>query len=249
MTGRRATDNISDNPVSGVRALCFDVFGTVVDWRGSIVRECRALGVAKKIDADWEAFADAWRAGYQPAMTPVREGRRDYVRLDVLHREILDRLAPRFGLEGLSETEKDRLNRVWHRLEGWIDTQDGMARLRRRYLLAALSNGHVALIVNMARRAKVVWDAPLGAEMARQYKPRPEVYDISIAMLGLKPEQTMMVAAHNGDLHAARARGMRTAFVARPTEYGPDQTEDLAPDSDWDIVAVDFHELAARLGC
>ena len=241
-------DRISDNPVSRVEALCFDVFGTVVDWRGSIVRECRALGATKKIDADWAAFADAWRAGYQPAMGPVREGRRDYVRLDALHREILDRLLPRFGLEGLSETEKDRLNRVWHRLEGWPDTQDGMARLRSRYLLAALSNGHVALIVNMARRAKIVWDAPLGAEMARQYKPRPEVYDTTVAMLGLEPGQTMMVAAHNGDLHAARARGMRTAFVARPTEYGPDQTEDLEPDSDWDVVAGDFHELAAKLG-
>ena len=241
-------DRISDNPVSRVEALCFDVFGTVVDWRGSIVRECRALGAAKKIDADWAAFADAWRAGYQPAMAPVREGRRDYVRLDALHREILDRLLPRFGLEGLSETEKDRLNRVWHRLEGWPDTQDGMARLRSRYLLAALSNGHVALIVNMARCAKIVWDAPLGAEMARQYKPRPEVYDTTVAMLGLEPGQTMMVAAHNGDLHAARARGMRTAFVARPTEYGPDQTEDLEPDSDWDVVAGDFHELAAKLG-
>ena len=241
-------DRISDNPVSRVEALCFDVFGTVVDWRGSIVRECRALGAAKKIDADWAAFADAWRAGYQPAMGPVREGRRDYVRLDALHREILDRLLPRFGLEGLSETEKDRLNRVWHRLEGWPDTQDGMARLRSRYLLAALSNGHVALIVNMARCAKIVWDAPLGAEMARQYKPRPEVYDTTVAMLGLEPGQTMMVAAHNGDLHAARARGMRTAFVARPTEYGPDQTEDLEPDSDWDVVAGDFHELAAKLG-
>ena len=241
-------DRISDNPVSRVEALCFDVFGTVVDWRGSIVRECRALGAAKKIDADWAAFADAWRAGYQPAMAPVRESRRDYVRLDALHREILDRLLPRFGLEGLSETEKDRLNRVWHRLEGWPDTQDGMARLRSRYLLAALSNGHVALIVNMARCAKIVWDAPLGAEMARQYKPRPEVYDTTVAMLGLEPGQTMMVAAHNGDLHAARARGMRTAFVARPTEYGPDQTEDLEPDSDWDVVAGDFHELAAKLG-
>ena len=241
-------DRISDNPVSRVKALCFDVFGTVVDWRGSIVRECRALGAAKKIDADWAAFADAWRAGYQPAMGPVREGRRDYVRLDALHREILDRLLPRFGLEGLSETEKDRLNRVWHRLEGWPDTQDGMARLRSRYLLAALSNGHVALIVNMARCAKIVWDAPLGAEMARQYKPRPEVYDTTVAMLGLEPGQTMMVAAHNGDLHAARARGMRTAFVARPAEYGPDQTEDLEPDSDWDVVAGDFHELAAKLG-
>ena len=238
-----------DRPDPRIRALCFDVFGTVVDWRGSIIRECERLGAARRIDADWAAFADAWRAGYQPAMEPVRRGERDYVRLDALHREILDALLPRFGLQGLREAEIDRLNRVWHRLEGWTDTQDGMARLRRRYLLAALSNGHVALIVNMARRARIVWDAPLGAEMARQYKPRPEVYDTTIAMLGLEPDETMMVAAHNDDLRAARDRGMRTAFVARPTEYGPGQTTDLAPDSDWDLVADDFHELAAKLGC
>ena len=235
--------------IDRVKALCFDVFGTVVDWRGSVIREAGALGAAKGIDADWSAFADAWRAGYQPAMAPVREDRRGYVRLDVLHREILDGLRPRFGLDGLDEDEVVSLNRVWHRLDGWPDSAPGMARLRRRFILAALSNGHVALVVNMARHAGLVWDAPLGAEPARQYKPRPEVYDTAIDMLGLEAPQTMMVAAHNDDLHAARERGMQTAFVLRPTEYGPDQTGDLAPDGDWDVVARDFLDLADKLGC
>lgn len=235
--------------IDRVKALCFDVFGTVVDWRGSVIREAAALGAEKGIEADWAAFADAWRAGYQPAMAPVREGAREYVRLDTLHREILDGLRPRFGLDALGEAETDRLNRVWHRLDGWPDSAAGMARLRERFVLAALSNGHVALIVNMARHAGLVWDAPLGAEMARQYKPRPEVYDTTVAMLGLEPGEAMMVAAHNDDLRAARARGMATAFVARPTEHGPGQTVDLAPGDDWDVAAQDFHGLADKLGC
>lgn len=235
--------------IDRVRALCFDIFGTVVDWRGSVRREAAALGAEKGIDADWDAFADAWRAGYQPAMAPVRDGTRGYVRLDALHREILDRLLPRFGLDALAEDEIDRLNRVWHRLDGWPDAAGGLARLRRRYILAALSNGHVALVVNMAKHADLPWDAVLGAEPARQYKPRPEVYDTAIDMLDCAPAETMMVAAHNDDLRAARGRGMRTAFVTRPTEYGPAQTADLAPDDDWDVVAADLGDLAGKLGC
>ncbi|MCY3855684.1 MAG: haloacid dehalogenase type II [Rhodospirillales bacterium] len=238
----------NDSPAA-VKALCFDVFGTVVDWRGSVIRECQALSATKGLQVDCEGFADAWRAGYQPAMLPVRENVREYVHLDVLHREILDGLLPRFGLSGLNEEERRHLNRVWHRLDGWPDAAEGMRRLRERFLLAALSNGHVALIVNMARHAGLPWDAPLGAEMARQYKPRAEVYDNTIRMLGLLPQETMMVAAHNDDLRAARGRGMRTAFVARPTEYGPRQTADLEPDEAWDVAASDFFDLAAQLGC
>ena len=238
----------NDSPAA-VKALCFDVFGTVVDWRGSVIRECEALSATKGLQADCEGFADAWRAGYQPAMAPVRENVREYVHLDVLHREILDGLLPRFGLSGLNEEERRHLNRVWHRLDGWPDAAEGMRRLRKRFLLAALSNGHVALIVNMARHAGLPWDAPLGAEMARQYKPCAEVYDTTIRMLGLLPQETMMVAAHNDDLRAARGRGMRTAFVARPTEYGPRQTVDLEPDEAWDVAASDFLDLAAQLGC
>lgn len=240
---------MNGNAINAVKALCFDVFGTVVDWRGSIIRECEALGVSKGLNANWAEFADAWRAGYQPAMEHVRKGSRGYVQLDALHREILDGLLPRFGISGLDEAELSHLNKVWHRLAGWPDAREGMARLRKRFILAALSNGHVALIVNMARHAGLVWDAPLGAEMARQYKPCAVVYDTTIAMLGLKPEETMMVAAHNDDLRAARARGMRSAFVVRPTEYGSGQTSDLGPDDDWDVVAGDFNELATRLGC
>ena len=242
---------MGDSPEStgAVRALCFDVFGTVVDWRGSVIRECEALGADRGLEIDGAGLADAWRAGYQPAMTPVRDGARAYVHLDILHREILDALLPRFGLAGLDEAERAHLNRVWHRLDGWPDAPEGMRRLRRRFLLAALSNGHVALIVNMARHAGLPWDAPLGAEVARQYKPRAEVYDTTVRMLGLAPRETMMVAAHNDDLRAARARGMRTAFVSRPTEYGPGQASDLGPDDDWDVVAGDFLDLAARLGC
>ena len=242
---------MGDSPEStgAVRALCFDVFGTVVDWRGSVIRECEALGADKGLEIDGAGLADAWRAGYQPAMTPVRDGARAYVPLDILHREILDALLPRFGLAGLDEAERAHLNRVWHRLDGWPDAPEGMRRLRRRFLLAALSNGHVALIVNMARHAGLPWDAPLGAEVARQYKPRAEVYDTTVRMLGLAPREAMMVAAHNDDLRAARARGMRTAFVSRPTEYGPGQASDLGPDDDWDVVAGDFLDLAARLGC
>ena len=239
----------SPESVAAVKALCFDVFGTVVDWRGSVIRECERLCTTKGLEIDCAGFADAWRAGYQPAMTPVREGGRAYVHLDILHREILDELLRRFGLSSLDEDERDHLNRVWHRLDGWPDAREGMHRLRQRFLLAALSNGHVALIVNMARHAGLPWDAPLGAEMARQYKPRAEVYDTTIRMLGLVPRETMMVAAHNDDLRAARARGMRTAFVSRPTEYGPEQVSDLGPDGDWDIVAGDFLDLAAQLGC
>ena len=242
---------MGDSPEStgAVRALCFDVFGTVVDWRGSVIRECEALGADRGLEIDGAGLADAWRAGYQPAMTPVRDGARAYVPLDILHREILDALLPRFGLAGLDEAERAHLNRVWHRLDGWPDAPEGMRRLRRRFLLAALSNGHVALIVNMARHAGLPWDAPLGAEVARQYKPRAEVYDTTVRMLGLAPREAMMVAAHNDDLRAARARGMRTAFVSRPTEYGPGQASDLGPDGDWDVVASDFLDLAARLGC
>ncbi len=238
-----------NEPLPAVRALCFDVFGTVVDWRGSVVRECERLCAAKGVQADCAGFADAWRAGYQPAMTPVREDARSYVHLDILHREILDRLLPCFGLSILDEDERRHLNRAWHRLDGWPDAGAGLRRLRRRFVLATLSNGHVALIVNLSRHAELAWDAPLGAEMARQYKPRPEVYDTTIAMLGLKPHETMMIAAHNDDLCAARARGMRTGFVSRPTEHGPGQTSDLEPDDTWDLVAGDFLELADRLGC
>lgn len=235
--------------VSTVKALTFDVFGTVVDWRSGIAREGEALGRARGLSVDWLRFADAWRALYQPAMERVRRGDQPWTRLDDLHRTSLDRLLAEFEIRGLSEADVDHMNRAWHRLDPWPDAIPGLTRLRHRYILATLSNGNVALLVNMARRAGLPWDAVLGAEVARHYKPQPEAYLVTADLLGLRPEQCMMVAAHNGDLAAASALGFRTAFVPRPHEYGPGQTTDLHAERSWDIVAADFGELAAKLGC
>lgn len=235
--------------ISGVGALTFDVFGTVVDWRTSIARECAVLGRAKGIDLDWSTFADDWRALYQPAMERVRSGEIAWCKLDDLHRMNLDELLARHGVDGLSEEEIDHLNRAWHRLDPWPDALAGLIRLKRKFVLATLSNGNVSLLVNMAKRAGLPWDAVLGAETAGAYKPQPEAYLSTAELLGCLPGQCMMVAAHNGDLVAASALGMKTAFILRPTEYGPDQNTDLAPEGNWDIVAGDFIELAKRLGC
>ena len=235
--------------MTSVQALTFDVFGTVVDWRRSIIREGEALGRAKGLTIDWARFADAWRGLYQPMLSRVRNGELQWTRLDDLHRMSLDRLLVEFGIAGLSEDEIDHLNRAWHRLEPWPDAVEGLTRLRRRFILATCSNGNVALIVNMAKRAGLPWDAVLGAEVARHYKPQPEAYRVTAELLGLRPEQCMMVAAHNGDLAAAAGCGFRTAFVPRPSEHGPGQSTDLAPTRDWDVVAEDFVDLAAKLGC
>jgi 2-haloacid dehalogenase len=232
-----------------IQALTFDVFGTVVDWRSSLVREGEALGRAHGLRVDWARFADAWRGLYQPQLERVRSGQVPWTPLDALHREALDRLLVEFGITGLGEAEIEHLNRAWHRLDPWPDTVAGLTRLRRRFILATLSNGNVALIVNMARRAGLPWDAVLGAEVARHYKPQPEAYLTTVRLLGLRPEQCLMVAAHNGDLAAASAVGLRTAFVLRPTEHGPGQTRDLKPTRDWDVVAASFLDLADRLGC
>lgn len=232
-----------------VRALTFDVFGTVVDWRTSIIREIRKLGERKGIDVDWENFVDAWRGLYQPAMSKVREGGRPWAKLDDLHRESLEQLLAEYRIEGLSEAEVDDLNRAWHRLDPWPDAVEGLTRLRRKYVLATLSNGNVALLVNMAKRAGLPWDAVLGAELARHYKPQPESYLMTADFLGRAPQQCMLVAAHNHDLVAASQCGYRAAFVARPTEYGPNQSNDLKAEHDFDVVASDFIDLADKLGC
>jgi 2-haloacid dehalogenase len=234
--------------VSNVKALTFDVFGTVVDWRSSIIREGEALGRRKDIKVDWAKFADAWRAGYEPAMARVRDGELPWTKLDDLHRANLDQLLDECGIGGLSEDEIDHLNRGWHRLDPWPDTVEGLNRLRRKYILATLSNGNVALLVNMAKRAGLPWDAILGPEVARHYKPQPEAYLSTADYLGLQPGQCMMVAAHNYDLVAASRLGFRTAFVARPTEYGPNQTKDLKAEYEFDIVAESFVDLADKLG-
>ena len=242
------------------RALTFDVFGTVVDWRTSIAREGRAFGERHGIETDWFRFADDWRGLYQPSMSRVRDGERPWTRLDDLHRESLRELLGRLGVTvgdgGVSDADVDEFNRAWHRLDPWPDVVEGLTRLKKRYILATLSNGNVALLVNMAKRAGLAWDAVLGAEVARRYKPQPEAYLATAELLGLAPGECMMVAAHNDDLRAARSLGFRTAFVRRPREHGPGQTSDrrgdkrrdLRAEENFDIVAESFIDLADALG-
>ena len=233
----------------GIRACLFDVFGTVVDWRTSASRDLAAFAAAKGIDGiDWLEFAVEWRKLYQPSMEEVRSGRRPFTILDVLHRESLDKLIARYGIKGLSPADIDHVNRVWHRLDPWPDVVQGLTRLKAAHVIAPCSNGNIALMVNLAKRAGLPWDCILGAETARAYKPMPEAYLVSCRQLGLAPAQVLMVAAHNNDLRAAKAQGLATAFVARPQEHGPGQSTDLAPDASCvDVAARDFIELAAKL--
>jgi 2-haloacid dehalogenase len=232
-----------------VKALTFDTFGTVVDWRGSLIAEGRKLGRRKKIAADWEAFADAWRGGYRPAMDRVRKGELPWTNIDGLHRQILDDLIEKFSLGGLSEAEKDMLNRAWHRLTPWKDSVAGLKRLKKKYIITTLSNGNVALLTNMAKNAGLPWDCILSAELFGHYKPDPETYQGAARLLGLPPDEVMMVAAHKDDLdHAARC-GLRTAFIQRPLEFGKGRNHDLAPEARFDINAKDFVDLARQMGC
>ena len=233
--------------VSDVVALTFDVFGTVVDWRTSIIREGRLLSQAKGLDVDWERFADRWRAGYGPAMNQVRTGELPWMKIDQLHRRILDDLVIEFKLSDLSEGEIDDLNRVWHRLIPWPDTVLGLGRLKSKFVLATLSNGNVSLLTNMAKNAGLPWDCVLSAELSGHYKPDAEVYEKAADLLDLPPHRIMMVAAHKGDLRAAQAVGFKAAWVPRPLEYGPGRTIDTTPDPEFDISATDFLDLAEQL--
>ncbi|MDA7948425.1 MAG: haloacid dehalogenase type II [Hyphomicrobiaceae bacterium] len=232
-----------------VKALHFDVFGTVVDWRSSIIAELETFGERKGITADWTQFADDWRGMYQPSMDAVRRGDREWRPLDILHRESLITLISRHNISGLTEEEIDHLNKAWHRLNPWPDCVEGLTRLRKKYILATLSNGNVALLVNMARHGGLPWDAILGAEVNRAYKPLPQCYRGNARYLDLDPSQCMLVAAHNDDLAAARTLGYRTAFICRPTEYGSNQTNDTKAESDWDIVTISMTGVADALGC
>lgn len=234
--------------ISKVDALTFDVFGTVVDWRSSITQEGSRLGTEKGVDADWARFADAWRSGYEPAMRRVRTGESPWTKIDVLHRTILDGLLDNYGLSSLTEDEKDVLNRVWHRLDPWPDAIAGLEHMKDGFVIAALSNGNMALLTNMAKNAGLPWDCILSAELARHYKPDPEVYQIAADLLGLRPDQVMMVAAHAHDLEGAKEAGLRTAFVHRPLEFGPDRTIDMPAAGTFDLTATDFLDLAAQLG-
>jgi 2-haloacid dehalogenase len=243
---RKGEQRMAD--LGDIKALTFDVFGTVVDWRSGIIREGEALGRARGITIDWARFADAWRGLYQPMLSRVRDGAMGWTKLDDLHRASLDRLLVEFGITGLGEAEIDHFNRAWHRLDPWPDAVAGLTRLKRRYILATLSNGNVALLVNMAKRAGLPWDALLGAEPARHYKPQPEAYLATAAFLGLKPAQCLMVAAHYHDLLAARACGFRTAYVWRREEFGSRPKDDLPAVHELDLVVEDFGALADRLG-
>lgn len=236
------------NLADEVRALTFDVFGTVVDWRASVTREAAAIGAANGVEADWGAFAAEWRSMYDPALEEVRSGRRPWTKLDTLHRESLAALAPKYGLDRLSEADLEMLNTAWHRLDPWPDVLDGFARLKRRYALVTLSNGNVALMLNMARRAGIPWDAILGAEVSKHYKPQPEAYLATADLLGLQPSQCMMVAAHPRDLDAAAKTGFHTAYIHRPQEY-PHRPPNDVPEGRYDLRADNMIDLAARLGC
>jgi 2-haloacid dehalogenase len=235
-------------PVLGLRALFFDVFGTLVDWRMSVAREAELILSPLGARLDWLAFADAWRGQYQPGMEEVRSGRLPFAKLDVLHRRNLERVLPQFHVQGLPEATLRALNLAWHRLDAWTDVAAGLARLKRKFWLAPVSNGNISLMVDLARRNNFPWDAILGAEIAHDFKPKPGVYLAACAAFDLPPAQCMMVAAHSNDLAAAAALGLRTAHTARVNEYGPN-TGEAAPTVPVDFAAKDLSDLADKLGC
>lgn len=234
-------------PILGLRALFFDVFGTLVDWRTSIAREAAAILRPQGISLDWAAFADAWRAEYQPGMEEVRSGAIPFSKLDVLHRRNLERFLPRLGVTGLSEATLRDLTLAWHRLDAWAEVPAALARLKTKFLIAPVSNGNISLMADLARRNGLAWDAILGAEIAGDYKPKPRVYLAACAAFDLEPSQCMMVAAHSNDLDAAAACGLRTAHIARPNEHGPGKGES-APTVPVDFAAKDLAALAGTLG-
>jgi len=234
---------------SRVKALVFDTFGTVVDWRSSVTQQVQELATRKGLKIDAVKFADTWRAGYQPAMNRVRTGDLPWTKLDRLHRMILDKLLVDFGIAGrLSESEVDALNHAWHRLRPWPDSVSGLTRLKKKFIIAPLSNGNISLMTDLAKFGGLPWDCILGAELARHYKPDREVYQSAADFLDLKVDEVMMVAAHLGDLGAAKGVGLRTGFVTRPLEYGPDGKPDLQPNASVDVAAHDFNDLAGKLG-
>jgi 2-haloacid dehalogenase len=231
-----------------VKALVFDTFGTVVDWRTSVAREVQAVAKKKGVAIDGAKFAEAWRAQYGPSMNRVRSGDLPWTKLDVLHRMILDKILPDFGLAALAEGERDDLNRAWHRLQPWPDSVAGLTRLKKKFIIAPLSNGNIALMTDLAKHSGLPWDCILGSELVRHYKPDHEVYESAAGFLNLKLTDVMMVAAHLGDLRSAKGVGLRTGFVTRPLEYGPAGKPDLKADATVDVSATDFNDLATKLG-
>jgi 2-haloacid dehalogenase len=228
-----------------VQALAFDVFGTVVDWRSSIIRELEQFGQRHGLQQDWPTFADNWRAGYAPAMDRVRRGELPWTRIDDLHRMILVELL---GDKAYSDDDIDELNRAWHRLDPWPDSVAGLTRLKQKFTLTTLSNGNLSLLTNMAKRAGLPWDCVISAELFHHYKPDPEAYLGCADLLGVAPEQLMLVAAHPSDLKAARASGLKTAYVDRPLEHGPGRDPHRVGRDEFDFVATDFVDLAKQLG-
>ena len=233
---------------NGIKVLAFDVFGTVVDWRSSVIAEGKELGKAKGLKIDWAAFADAWRAIYRPYMDRVGNGQLPWTKLDDLHRQMLEETLAKFGIDALTNDEKENFNRVWHRLKPWPDSAPGLQRLKSRFVITTLSNGNISLLTNMAKHAGLPWDCILSAENVRRYKPDPEVYLLVPRLFDCKPDQVMMVAAHEHDLQSARKHGLRTAFVHRPAEHGPGKAAPIPPKEKYDIVAGNFIELAEQLG-
>jgi 2-haloacid dehalogenase len=229
-------------------AIVFDTFGSVVDWRGSLIADLSAYGAKRGIAADWTALVDAWRAAYHPSMDRVRKREVAWTKLDDLHRSSLDTLVAKFGITGLTEDDLSHINLGWHRLNPWPDSVSGLARLKRRFIIGPLSNGNVALLTKMAKHAGLPWDIVFGSDLFGHYKPDPETYLGVAKLLDVAPGEVMMAAAHNNDLAAARKCGLMTAFWPRPTEYGPHQKRDFAAEQDWDVVAKDIEDLAAQLG-
>lgn len=237
-------------PSIGIKALLFDVFGTVVDWRSSLIADFNGWAQAQGAVGDWTALVDAWRSAYFPSMDEVRKHpERGYINLDRLHRQSLERLVAEQGIRDLSESDLDYLNKGWHRLRPWADSVAGLMRLKAKFVISPLSNGNVALLLNMAKHAGLPWDTILSAEIFKHYKPDPETYLGAAKLLGLEPGEVMLVAAHNADLQGAQACGLATCFVPRPTEYGPLQERDFAPEGEWTMVVDDINDLAAKLGC
>jgi 2-haloacid dehalogenase len=244
-SGSRTMSDITD-----VKALVFDVFGTVVDWRSSLIADFTKWGAARGINADWTALVDAWRQAYMPSMDSVRHHpERGFLKLDKLHRQSLEGLVEQFGIAGPTDADLDYMTLGWHRLHPWGDSVAGLTRLKTKYIISPLSNGNIALLTNMAKFGGLPWDLIMGAELFKHYKPDPETYLGAAELLSLSPAEVMMVAAHNNDLAAAQKCGLKTGFVPRVTEYGPLQSRDFAADGEWDVVADDFEDLAKRLGC
>ncbi len=236
------------SPLPSVRALTFDVFGTVVDWRSSVIAEGQTLGARLGLQADWPALADAWRKGYFATMAQVAKGELPWDTIDALHRRVLDHLLPRFDLQALDGATRADFNRAWHRLAPWPDTVAGLARLKQGFTISTLSNGNLSLLVAMAKHAGLPWDAVLTAELFGRFKPDPAVYLGAARLLGLEPGQVLMVAAHPFDLVAAQHAGLKTAYIPRPDEYGPGGRMEPVGDAVFDIVAPDLGDLARQLG-